>query len=59
MVEKLVVSAESLLNAEKAVTDLESQIEKASPMDRPAWQGRLDAARRQLELLKQGTRLGK
>jgi len=55
MVEKMVVSAESLRNAEKAVSDLEGQVQKASPAERPAWQGRLDAARRHLDLLKHGT----
>jgi hypothetical protein len=55
MVIELVVSAESLRNAEKAVEHLRIQLEKSSPAGKPAWQGRLDFAIRHLELLQQGT----
>jgi hypothetical protein len=55
MVGKLVVSAESLRNAEKAVEHLRIQLEKAGPAEKPAWQGRLDHAIRHLELLQHGT----
>ena len=55
MVSNLVVSAESLRNAEKAVEHLRIQLDKASPAGKPAWQGRLDHAIRYLELLQHGT----
>jgi DNA-binding PadR family transcriptional regulator len=48
------VSEESLRKAEKEVVDLESQVQKASPAERPAWQGRLVRARQYLDLLKKG-----
>jgi hypothetical protein len=54
MVEKMVVSTESLRKAEKEVSDLESQVQTASPAERPASQARVDRARHYLELLKQG-----
>jgi hypothetical protein len=54
MVEKMMMSTESLSKAEKEVVDLKSQVQKASPAERPTWQRRLDRARHYLDLLKQG-----
>ncbi len=54
MVEKMMMSTESLRKAEKEVVDLESQVQKASPAERPTCQSRLDRARHYLDLLKQG-----
>lgn len=55
MVENLIVSPESLQAAEKNVEDLERRVSEASTAEKPALQGQLDQAIRQLELLRRGT----
>jgi hypothetical protein len=58
MVMEMVVSAESLRNAEKAIKDLQIMLQNASPAEKPAVQGRLDVAIRHYELLRQSRVLG-
>jgi hypothetical protein len=55
MPNKMVVSKESLRNAEKAVADLNDRIAIAVLTDRPALQDKLDRALRYLEILRRGT----
>jgi hypothetical protein len=57
-VTRMVVSRESLRNAEKAVEDLQKLLREASPADKPALQGRLDVAIRHYELIRKCRILG-
>jgi len=51
---RMVVSRQSLQNAEAEVAALTVKVQDASPAETPAWQGRLDVAIRHLDLLKKG-----
>ena len=55
---KMAVSAERLRNAEKAVADLELEVQTASPEDKPAVQSRLNQANERLEILRKSRILG-